>query len=309
MKNASFIDKESYCQFLFDKNGPFWHIATPGNLTEIIFTCSDDFRFGMTQLAIGTVKCGLKSYAFQMMTNHLHDIAGAPSPQPCIDLLEFMASRIKRYSASKGRPLDLSAFICDPLPIMTLQSLRNNIVYTHRNGYVIDTSKTPFSCPWGSAPLYFGEDIENLKSLKYNALTVREQRLITNSRTIELPEYFTVRNGAISPESICDWRTGRSFFRDAHQYLNMLTKNYEAYAEFASLLGDSVSLTDEEMYSAACSLAKEKYNARVPSQLSDGAKVEIARKLHFEHHAGNNQLRRILKMDTHVIDAMFPQAR
>lgn len=35
-------------------------------------------------------------------------------------------------------------------------------------------------------------------------------------------------------------------FRDAHQYFNLLSKNYEAYSEEARRLGDIVVLTDEE---------------------------------------------------------------
>lgn len=306
---SSFIDKESQCQYLFDQKGPFWHIATPGNLSEILFTITDDFRFGMSLLAESSVKCGITTYAYQLMNNHLHDIAGTLCKQHCVDLLECVASRLKRYAVSKGRRLDLSSFVCDPLEITSLSGLRNGIVYTHRNGYVVDSRYTPFSYPWGSGSLYFGDDIERYKSLKFSDLTTREQRRILNSRVQRFPDCFTVRNGCISPESFCDWRTGRSFFRDAHQYFNMLTKNFEAYAEFAALLGDSISLTDEEMYSAACSLAKKLFNTNSPGLLSDGAKIELARKLHFDHHAGNNQLRRILKMDSATLDAMFPSAK
>ena len=306
---TSFIDKEAYCQFLFDQEGPYWHIATPGNFTQIIFTCADDFRYGMSQLGIGTANCGIKTFAFQVMTNHLHSISSARSSQQCLDLLEYLAGRLKRYSSAKGRPLDLSKFVCEPLPITSLQSLRNNIVYTHRNKYVVDSSQTPFSYAWGSGILYFGLDIESIKSVKYNELSTREQRLLTNSRTIQLPDNYTVRDGCITPESFCDWKTGRSFFRDAHQYFNMLTKNYEAYAEFAALLGDSASLTDEEMYSAACSLASKKYGINNPAMVSDNDKQEIARTLYFQHHAGKNQIRRILRMDQTTLDSMFPTAK
>ncbi|MBO4476184.1 MAG: hypothetical protein J5737_05650 [Bacteroidales bacterium] len=309
MKQASFIDKEAYCQYLFDSKGPFWHIATPGNLTEILFTNPDEYRFGVTLSAICAFESGLTVYALQVMSNHLHKIVGAPSPAHCRDFLGRYALRLKRFAASHGRILELPGFVCDPIPIPGIQSLRNSIVYTHRNKYVADASQTPFSYPWGSGGMYFGFDYKTLESVKFNDLTYREQRLITNSRPLVLPDSYTVRDGCIAPESFCDWQTGRSFFRDAHQYFNMLTKNYEAYAEFADLCGDSSVLTDEEMYSAACALSKKQFNSSALTQLSDSAKADLARRLHFDYRAGNNQIRRILRMDPLVIEAMFPVAR
>ena len=68
-------------------------------------------------------------------------------------------------------------------------------------------------------------------------------------------------------------------------------------------------MTDAEMYSAACVVAKQQYNISVPSLLPSEAKLEMARKLHFDYRAGNNQIRRILKIDIDTVNAMFPSAR
>lgn len=309
MKNFSFVDKESNCRLLFDQNGPYWHIATPGNLTEILFTSPDDYRFGMTLCALCALETGLVVYAIQIMSNHIHEIVGAASPDMCVENLRLYAKRLKRYATSKGRNLDLSSFVCEPLQITSLQTLRNSIVYTHRNKYVVDSFLTPYSSTWGSGVLYFGPDIGQLQSRKFNELPYREQRRLTNSRIMTLPENYTVRDGCISPESFCAWRTGRSFFRDAHQYFNLLTKNFEAYAEFSALLGDSSCLTDEEMFSAACAIAKQIFNVASPSRLSDEGKKAVARKLHFDYRAGNSQIRRILNLSSSVVEAMFPTAR
>lgn len=309
MKNLSFYDQEAYCQNLFDRKGPFWHIATLGDSTSILFTNPDDYRFGMSLFAVCAWECNLKVYAFQIMSNHLHNIAGASEEQCCYDFLESYSHRLMRYASNKGYELDLSTFVASPIEIDSLQSLRNNIVYTHRNAYVIDVSQTPFSCPWGSGPLYFGCDINEFASRKFNDLPYREKRMILNGRVKDLPDTFVVRNSCIAPESICDWRTGRNFFRDAHQYFNLLGRNFEAYAEFASLLKDKTFMTDAEMYSAACVVAKQQYNISVPSLLPSEAKLEMARKLHFDYRAGNNQIRRILKIDIDTVNAMFPSAR
>lgn len=309
MKDLSFANKESYCRYLFDQNGPYWHIATPGNLTEILFTTPEEYGFGVTLAALCALESGIKVYAFEVMSNHLHEIVGSTSPELCVSNMQRYSQKLKRWATSRGKKLSLPpSFVCDPLPLDNLQSLRNSIVYTHRNKYVADSSQTPFSYPYGSGILYFGPGVNSLRSEKYNDLPYNEKRRITNSRILTLPDSYTVRNGCISPESFCEWRNGMAFFRDAHQYFNMLTKNYEAYAEFSSLLGDAACLTDEEMYSLAFSLAKKKFNASNLSQLSEAGKAELSRTMHFDYHASNGQLRRILKMDPHTLDAMFPSA-
>ena len=106
-----------------------------------------------------------------------------------------------------------------------------------------------------------------------------------------------------------DWRTGRSFFRDAHQYFNLLTKNREAYAEFAAIYGDRIVLTDEEMFSAAYAIAYGDFRAARLSDLSEAQKTAIARKMHFDYHAGNAQIHRILKLDKNLLQELFPEAR
>ena len=103
MKSNSFIDKEAQCRFIFDQNGPYWHIATPGNLTEVLFTSPDEYRFGVSLAAICAMESGMKVYAFEIMSNHLHEIAGAPSPDICIHNLQLYSRRLKRWAAKRGR--------------------------------------------------------------------------------------------------------------------------------------------------------------------------------------------------------------
>ena len=309
MKTSSFSDKEFLCQQTFDRHGPYWHIATPGASTEILFTCPDDYRFGMTLFAESLHYCGVKSYSFSLMSNHLHNVAEASGPQYCLDFLEHFKARYKRYASGVGRHPDLNGFVSDPLSIESLKSLRNNIVYTDRNAYVINSAQTPYSHPWGSGFLYFGYSPATISSHPFYSLPILERRSLTHSREAAYPESFTVRNGFVAPESFVDWKTGRSFFRDAHQYFNLLTKSRESYSEFAGLFGDRNVLADEEMYPAAVSLAQEDYHVTRLSDLLESQKQELARKMHFDYHANNAQIYRILKLDKAWLQEVFPEAR
>ena len=183
------------------------------------------------------------------------------------------------------------------------------MVYVDRNPYVVNSAQTPYSYPWGSGFLYFGYSPKLIPSTPYSSLTLREKRNLTHARDITLPDFFSVRNNFVAPESFVDWETGRSFFRDAHQYFNLLTKNREAYAEFAALYGDSVVLTDEEMYSAAIALASKNYQVQKFGDLTDRQRIDIAKKMHFDYNAGNAQINRILKLDKALLRELFPEAR
>lgn len=140
-------------------------------------------------------------------------------------------------------------------------------------------------------------------------MTIREKREVLHSNNLLLPASLTVRNGFIAPESYVDWRTGRMFFRDAHQYFNLLSKNREAYAEFAARYGDRIVLTDEEMFSAAFSIASTDYHVGRLTDMSEEQKKVVARKMHFDYNAGNAQINRILKLDRALLQEMFPEAK
>ena len=89
----------------------------------------------------------------------------------------------------------------------------------------------------------------------------------------------------------------------------MLTKNREAYAEFAKIYGDKIVLTDKEMYSAAMAIANKDYQVSTFGDLTDSQRVATAKKMHFDYNASNAQLYRILKVDKALLQELFPEAK
>jgi DNA-binding MarR family transcriptional regulator len=73
-------------------------------------------------------------------------------------------------------------------------------------------------------------------------------------------------------------------------------------------LKTTVFLTDDEMFVVAARYAAEMFSAKL-SGLTPGQRVEIARKLHFDYNASNQQIRRLLKLDISLLGEMFPEAR
>ena len=119
-------------------------------------------------------------------------------------------------------------------------------------------------------------------------------------------DYFD--DGMILPQCFCDFKYGESFFRDAHHYFHMLSKDLEANGEIAKRLNDLVFYTDEELYSAISLHTRKIYGISNPQQVEAGQKIEIAKKMHHDYNCSNKQIQRILKLDQSVLNSLFPQS-
>ena len=139
---ADFARKEEYCEYLFNSRGPFWHICTPGTLQECIFLSDSDYRIGVNSAAL--TKGPVIYYSSTVMSNHLHDIVGGEREE-VLGAFDRRKRMLQRFAKESGRAIDLSQFNCSLIHIDSLKVLRNEIVYSHRNGYLAHPSYTPFS--------------------------------------------------------------------------------------------------------------------------------------------------------------------
>lgn len=151
MTYLTFSQKEYYCEGLFEQNGPYWHICTPGEEMEVIFTSEEDFRFGMNAIALAVAELSSKTetdegcvafevVTFELMSDHIHLIMRGPR-EICLELLSIFRTKMRVYMAHRGRSINWSGFKCDdPIEITDIEMLRNEIIYVNRNGYVASKS-------------------------------------------------------------------------------------------------------------------------------------------------------------------------
>lgn len=305
----SYYEKENLCEYLFNESRPFYHLCTPGHLSEIIFTNDDEFKFGMSLIGICADRFSdLNFYTFEWMSNHLHIILSGEEKK-CYEMFDFLSSRLRRYLNLKERKVDFSPFTPSLIYINDLKTLRNEIVYVNRNGYIVNSNYTPYSSLWGAGYLFFNPLYEFLPYIPYNSLSIRDKKCICHSKDLDLSDRIMVLNGAISPHSFCKINTAELFFRDAHQYFNLLSKNYEAYSEIAKRLGDTITITDEEMFSAVREISLKRFCVSKPAMLSPSNKIEMAKIMHNDYNATNKQIQRILKIDFNSIATLFPKSK
>lgn len=313
MKNdstaVSFRDLEWNCELQFKKHKHYWHLYTNGKDVDVIFSNREEMTAGMNIMGICCLNIPeVKAFTFELMNNHLHIILAGERAR-CEDLFCMFKKKIWKYFSRNSRIVDLRKFECELLEITSLQSLRNEIIYANRNGYVARPDCTPFSYPWGAGAWFFNPLMAELSSVSFKDLTIREKRQIYRSNDVDLPaDDIRIFNGMILPSCFCDIKTAESFFRSAHHYFQQLSRKFEAYGEIAARLHESVFIADEEMYAAVCMLCMKLFDVKHPGLLAANDRIEMARKMKQEYNASNRQIRSILKLDKDLVDQLFPPA-
>lgn len=291
---------------VFAEGGPYWHLYTSGNISEIIFRNDAELNYGITNLAICINEFEeIRIITDILMSNHIHQVLEGERAR-CEEMFNLFKSRLKLCYSRRKQYINLSNFNCNLREIINVKSMCNTIAYVNRNGYVNSREYTPYSYPWGSGNLYFNKIIQDIKGIPFNNLKDIERRSICKSRSIKLPEKYCVNNDMILPISYSSYKKGESFFRDANHYFYAISKNVESYREISKELEDQIFLTDNELYAVVYNIALRQYKLSQPSLLPASAKIDIAKKMKFEYHASNGQIRRILKIEQHIVDGLFP---
>ncbi len=114
-----------------------------------------------------------------------------------------------------------------------------------------------------------------------------------------------MRGHYFSPASFCDIALGESLFRDARHYFHKISRDVESYREVAALVGDSIYYTDDELVSLVYGICMKEYGNAKPTLLTIAEKQKLARRLHFDYNASNEQIGRILKIHLSVLESMF----
>ena len=296
--------REQSCELTLLNGGPFWHICTDGQSMEIICETDDDYKYAVTVIAVAAALTGVRILTFQVMSNHIHVIVEALETT-CKEFFAEVRRRLRRYRNSNGRFASFENFEASYLPIDNLRSLRYEIAYTNRNGYLVNQLHTPFSYPWGGGYLYFNPHAFATDAKPFGDLTRDEKLILCRSRIPDLPAGYMVKDGMILPQSFCAIKYGESLFRDAHQYFSFVSKNYEAYSEIAKKLGDTVFLTDDELFAAISLLAKKKYGDGRVSLLPNNSKIELAKTMRSDYNASEGQIQRMLRLDRGVVSELF----
>lgn len=315
-KEHSYYEKEDRCrrvfEFILRKYGGVWHLCTPGEGQSVIFSDEhkEDYAFAMTLVAMCAYDCqNVQIITFELMSNHVHFIICGREE----DVMGFFAlfkKRLHRYLATSKRLVNLDHFDCrKPIPIGSLESLRNQICYTNRNNFVIDPDQTPFTYPFGANSYYFQPIVKERKQGCFGDLNILKKQKFVHSKAADYPVAYTIVDGYFSPMNYCRFDIGEGVFRDARHYYYKLSKEVESYREIAAMIGDSLFYTDDELIDVIRRICREKYDNQRAILLGQKQKMELARTLHFDYNADNAKIARLLKLPVQTLDILYPMRK
>ncbi len=240
------------------------------------------------------------------MSNHVHFILLGPR-DAVAQYFKSLKTKLHLLLKISGKTVDLGTFRPNIIPIEELESLRNQIVYTNRNNYMVDPDQIPFSYPYGANSYYFNPAAKALFKSCFGCMTIRERRALIHSHDINYPGNYLVIDNYFSPASYCDIELGESMFRDARHYFYKVSRDIESYKDVAKLTGDTIFYTDEELFAVAIILCKKEFDGMKPTLLQMEQKKELARRLHYEYNASNKQIARLTKLSEVTLNSMFRQ--
>lgn len=294
---------------LCEKNGPCWHLFTPGKESENIFRCREDFVFGMNMCGLSAAKFkDVTLYTFELMNNHHHFLISGHQGK-VVNFFESYQKRLFNYlNMVKGYGLKDSR--CSLRGVDNLQSFKNELIYINRNGYVVDKQTTPFSYPWGANMFFFGANRYTEENLTLcSSMSLRKRRALFHSHDISSPPDYYMFGEYIHPRCYCHIDEAESVFYSAHDYFSHLTKSVESYKEIALGVGDSTFLTDNELYNFVRGYCIREYGKSSVLKLSDEERLAVAKMLHFDYKSGNSQISRILRVDLNFVNSIFPLSK
>lgn len=291
----------------FTEDVQLWHLCTPGELSGVLFRNHSDYVYGMNLVGLvaAMFRGRVQLYTFQIMSNHFHFVLKGEKEE-VFKFFRELYIRMKKFLVLQGRFSDFKGFFPSLFPINDISYLRNVIAYVNRNGYLVDRNSTPFSYKWGANRYFFSplNEYEPLLKSPLSDISINSKRGIFHTHFNDFPENYYLIEGYISPLCYVGIEEAESIFKSAHHYYSLVSRQVEMFSSISNQIGDMIVYTDEELTSVLYSICRSRYGCK-PFDIDKNAKIELAKELHFKYNASNQQIRRVMRLDIDVVNALF----
>lgn len=305
MEPREFARLENMCQSRFVEAGSCFHVCSQEN-HPVLFHNEEEFKAAMNVVAFSAL-CfpRLKVYTFEVMANHFHFLMAGNRDEIGL-FIRSLVTKLSSFPELQTSSIDTKALKFKVLGIDSLENLRNVIAYINRNGAVVYPDENVFTYRWGANRYFFNREARLRYAESGHLAKQTEKRAMTRSHTLDNQEHIVILDGHIAPLCFCEVSEAELFFRNSRHYFSKVSKNIESQRDIAKMIGENVFYTDDDLASLIASVCAREYNVKRAAELPASAKVELAKKLHFEYNSSDKQISRLLKISLELVASLFP---
>lgn len=278
----------------------FYHYATKGLESDLLFSSVKSFIAGMNRVALCYSKAlysfPLKIICFCLMDNHVHFIFHGLE-ENCDKFMNLFKKLTEIWltnhpeEGTPGKKWEIGHW-----GISDKESLVEKINYVHRNAMAAGMAFTPSGYRWSTGNLLFS-DKTFIKEVgrRIGDLGITEKRKMFDSK-IQVPdEWIVLPDGIIWPGCYTEYRYVEKLFKGVVNYQYELNRHIEDKVNL-EVMEDYVSLPDNEVRAKAIAYASELFGKGRISDLSVKQRQEVAKRLKKETGTSTKQISRIVRL-------------
>lgn len=271
----------------------FYLISTDHLEDRIWFRDNEDFVAGMNYVAVLAGTLGTVILDFILMSNHVHFLLQCRYSE-AKHFLDRFKTLYGRYFCRKYHTKNhLSGIRADITEVeWKNDNLENALAYVQMNCVAANICLTPESYPWGCGNSFFNVDAKRGRRL--GDMTRRAQIRLLRSNAVLDQNLEVGEEGFILPKSYLKVKFVESVFQTPKRMLYYRNKSSKAKAVLEKKITDSVSFSDQTLFSALGELCRGLYQKKDPYFLEREQKVNLAHYLHRFFKADAHQISRIL---------------
>ena len=265
----------------------FWLVTTEHLKDGLWFQDEEDFKTGMSYVAVTNILSGVGVMAFVLMSNHVHFVLGGSEDEAQFFINHFKRfySRYFHFKYSSTELLRNNSINLRELNIGD-GSFEKAVAYVHMNPVAANICSHPIGYPWGTGTLFFSGS--SIAGKRVDAFSKRSLYKITHSKVAFPPEYIVDERGFVSPVSYVQKNFVESVFRSPNR-MNFFLKNSSKAKNNAIL----PTFKDQSALAGMYDLCNSLFRKSSICDLTQEQKAELLKQMRYRFSADPKQLSRI----------------
>ncbi|MBP5397992.1 MAG: hypothetical protein J6Y32_05135 [Bacteroidales bacterium] len=276
-----------------------YHLCTDGWKEGKLFNSEEQFKMGMSTVALISLVFEVKIRSFVLMPNHIHLLIYA-SGKVCLRIFRFMKRRINHQLVKDGCPSLPKSYGMKLIPIEDVKSMRNHFIYLSRNAYEKNFC-VPEGYPWGSIYLPFNRTSEYIRGVRVEDMNLRDVRSIIGTY-VKLPDNWEIHPSlGVLPRNYIHSDGIRELFDTPKSYMTKLVKDYESFVHLSQELGEEFVFSRPEAEDIMLAKLRSMYPGKWLRDLTTSEKGRLAVQLNRQYTIPAGMLAEILYVPEHTL--------